>query len=133
MMFIYHFLLLHTTLRVLSSSSPSIVNLQFAKQVLQLFVEQAEIIYGASFLSYNVHVLLHLVDDVAKLGPLDSFSAFPFENNMRVFEKYCKKPHLYLQQIARRIADKTNYLDRFTTKRNNDAPIKVPMGLAGAR
>jgi len=104
-----HFLLLHTTLRVLSSSSPSIMNLQFAKQALQLFVEQAEIIYGASFLLYNVHALLHLVDDVIKLGPLDFFSAFPFENNMRVFKRYCRKPHLYLQQIAHRIAEETNY------------------------
>jgi len=136
-----HFLLLHTTLRVLSSSSPSIVNLQFAKQALQLFVEQAEIIYGASFLSYNVHALLHLVDDVVKLGPLDSFSAFSFENNMRVFKRYCRKPHLYLQQIAHRIAEETNYLDRFTTRQINDAPVKVtkrytgkvPIGLAGAR
>jgi len=73
-------------------------------------VEQTEIIYGASFLSYNVHALLHLVDDIAKLGPLDSFSAFLFENNMRVFKRYCRKPHLYLQQIARRIAGETNYL-----------------------
>jgi len=103
-------------------------------------VEKAEIIYGGIF--PVVYDFLHLVDNVAKLGHLDSFLAFPFENNMRVFKRYCKKPHLYLQQIARRIAEETNYLDRFTTRRNNDAPVKVtkqcytgkvPMGLAGAR
>lgn len=33
------------------------------------------------------------------------FSAFPYENNMVIFKKYCRKPGLFLQQIANRIAE----------------------------
>jgi len=42
---------------------------------------------------------------VQQLGPLDSFSAFPYENNMTIFRKYCRKPNLPLQQISNRFAE----------------------------
>ena len=29
---------------------------------------------------YNVHGLIHIAEDVKRFGPLDSYSAFPFEN-----------------------------------------------------
>nr|CAH0112032.1 unnamed protein product [Daphnia galeata] len=51
----------------------------YAKQLLVLFVTEARAIYGEKFLSYNVHNLIHLADDVRHFGNLDSFSAFAFE------------------------------------------------------
>lgn len=59
-------------------------------------------------MSYNIHGLLHLVEDVSRFGPLDSHSTFPYENNMMYFRKLCRKPHLQLQQIALRQAEKDN-------------------------
>ena len=32
----------------------------------------------SGILVYNVHNLIHLVDDVEKFGPLDTFSAYSF-------------------------------------------------------
>ena len=37
-------------------------------------------IYGEVALVYNMHNLLHVVDDARLLGALDNFSAFPFES-----------------------------------------------------
>jgi len=62
--------------------------------------------YEYTFLSYNVHALLHLTKDVERLGSLDSFSAFPYENNISFFRKYYRKPHRPLQQFFYRQAEK---------------------------
>ncbi|XP_011876846.1 PREDICTED: uncharacterized protein LOC105566980 [Vollenhovia emeryi] len=100
-----HFLFLHTAIRILISNSPSKVYLNFAELALQKFVARCENLYGLSFISYNVHGLLHLTNDVRQLGPLDSFSAFPYENNMPVFRKYCRKPNFPLQQFYNRMSE----------------------------
>lgn len=104
-----HFLLLHTSIRVLVLPNPSEQLLKYAEEALKLFVNCAKPLYGAAFLSYNVHGLLHLVEDVRNLGPLDRNSAFPFENNMPMFKKFVRTHHLPLQQFALRLMER-NYL-----------------------
>jgi len=42
---------------------------------------------------------------VRHLGNLDSFSAFPYESNMAIFKKYCRKPDLPIQQFFNRMAE----------------------------
>ncbi|EFN67397.1 hypothetical protein EAG_07631, partial [Camponotus floridanus] len=100
-----HFLLLHAAIRILISTSPSKTYLNFAELALQKFVLRCINLYGPTFNSYNVHGLIHLTDDMRQLGPLDSFSAFPYENNMAVFKKYCRKPGSVLQQISNRFVE----------------------------
>ncbi|XP_043277800.1 uncharacterized protein [Venturia canescens] len=73
---------------------------------LKIFVQQGVSLYGNDFVSYNVHGLLHLVDDVERFSPADEYSAFPYENAIKVFRRYVRKPHLSLQQIANRIAER---------------------------
>lgn len=70
-------------------------------------------------MSFNVHGLLHVVDDVKTLGPLESYSALAYENNMRILKKYCRKPHLTLQQIARRRAEQSNCSERNDNRKSN--------------
>lgn len=43
-------------------------------------MENSGKIHGKDMLVYNVYGLSHLADDVAKFGPLYTFSAFPFES-----------------------------------------------------
>lgn len=125
-----HFLFLHTAVRILVSNSPSRQNLSFAELALQKFVLRCENLYGATFNSYNVHGILHITDDVRRFGNLDSFSAFPYENNMKIFRKYCRKPSLTLQQFFNRMIEtrihSTRNCDvdssvRVSMPRNNDA------------
>lgn len=98
-----HFLLLSCAIRILMSDISSNEDILFAKQALRKFVILSENLYGIEFMSYNLHGLLHLADDVQLLGKLDSFSAFDFENYMPEFRNFVRKPHLPLQQFIRRL------------------------------
>ncbi|XP_070169777.1 uncharacterized protein [Polyergus mexicanus] len=118
-----HFLFLHVAIRILVSNSPSKLQLRFAELALQKFVQRSKNLYGSTFNSYNVHGLLHLTNDVRHLGKLDSFSAFPYENNMTIFRKYCRKPGLSLQQFFNRMAEIE--IHGTNQNRDNDSSIHV--------
>ncbi|XP_026673600.1 uncharacterized protein LOC113464963, partial [Ceratina calcarata] len=80
-----HFLLIHSASRALSKSHPCDGDLEFAEMSLKVYVECCQHIYGDTFLTYNIHGLLHVVSDVRTLGNLDNYSAFPYENNLMFF------------------------------------------------
>lgn len=117
-----HFLLFHAAVRALCHSKVSPTQITFAKLALEKFVETCPCFYDVTFLSYNVHALLHLSKDVERLGPLDSFSAFPYENNIMFFRKYYRKPHRPLQQFAFREAERQK---REELKPSNVDAVKV--------
>lgn len=84
----YHFLLFHVSMRILVSCVyNSNTNLIFCEMALKQFVLLSEEIYGSTFLSYNIHGILHLIEDVRRFGPCHSYSLFPYENNMKSFRK----------------------------------------------
>jgi len=113
-----HFLLLHSAIRVLVSSSLSEDRLDFAHTALNIFINRAEDIYGPEFLSYITLCLLHLVDDVRRFGSLNELSMFPYENNMMYFRKACRKPHQHLQQIVNRRHEKLQIAVSITNHTN---------------
>lgn len=115
-----HFLKLFCAIRILSSPATHIVNANFAEQLLESFVLQYGDIYEPQELVYNIHSLLHIVEEVRKYGPLYSFSAYKFENHMREIKKYIRKPNQILQQISKRL-EEINVI--------ND--IKNPIGFVG--
>ena len=80
--------------------------LDIAEILLQEFVEEFQELYSARNVSFNVHSLLHVVDEVRKFGPLDSFSAFPFENFIGKVKKMVKSGNKPLEQISNRIYEK---------------------------
>lgn len=100
-----NFMLLHTGIKILSlphlCQDPVLNN--YAKELLIAFVQHCKIIYGEWFISYSVHCLIHLADDVIKFGHLDNFSTFPFENNMKKIKAMIRKNERPLIQIVRRI------------------------------
>lgn len=59
----------------------------YAKNLMKCFVETNIDIYGQDFVSYNVHNLLHIHEDVIRFSNLNEFSAFPFENYMIQLKK----------------------------------------------
>lgn len=83
--------------------------IEFANKLLHYFVKSFSHIYGPHFVSYNVHGLLHLVDDYQHFGPLDSCSCFPFENYMKVLKTALRKNDLPLQRFIRRYNEKCSY------------------------
>jgi len=136
-----HFLFLHSAIRTLCSKSPSRTLLRRAEVAIKKFVEKCQVFYKLSFLSYNVHALLHLVKDVEHFRePLDNFSAFKFENNMPFFRRSYRKPHLALQQFALRQVEINNIQKELrpthvTTTfiklfdKHNEGPLPVELSL----
>lgn len=80
-----YFLLLHAIFRILVSPSPSQNQLFFADIAMKKWVERCATLYGPEFLSYNIHGLSHLVDDVRVLGPLDKFFSVPIREQYAIF------------------------------------------------
>lgn len=62
-------------------------------------------LYGEAQLVYNVHSLLHVVDDVKNFGPLDAFSAFSFESHMYKIKKMIRRNNNPLAQLCNRVGE----------------------------
>jgi len=75
--------------------------LQLCHQLLCNFVNEASLLYGKSFVSYNVHSLTHLVDDYWHFGSLETVNAFVFESYLGILKKCIKSGYKPLQQVAR--------------------------------
>lgn len=99
-----HFLSLHISIRILASADLSGQShfLMYADKLLQYFVNKFGEIYGREYVGHNVHNLLHLVKDVRRFGPLDSFSCFRFENYMSQIKKTLKTSNHPLEQYINR-------------------------------
>lgn len=66
------------------------------------FSEKQGVIWRWSFLSYNVHNLIHLADVATKFGSLDTISCFPFENHLGTIKNLIRKPNEPLALVIRR-------------------------------
>lgn len=111
-----NFLLLSVSMRILLSPalcSPD--NCDYAEEILKLFVTDFAAIYGAEFVSYNMHSLIHLAQDARNFGPLDSVSAFPFETFLGKLKKLVRRPQNPVQQLVRRIHEKQKVASQKTT------------------
>lgn len=84
--------------------------------MLCAFVRIFPSIYGKHKVSYNIHGLLHIAQCVSQFGPVDSFSAYRFENHMQKIKKMIRKPSQLLQQLANRCSENeilnTNNVDQ---------------------
>lgn len=67
--------------------------------------------YEPKILVYNVYLLQHLPDDVRAHGPLDCFSAFPFESYMRQIKRSMHSAYVVAKQAAQRYVE-ISFCDR---------------------
>ena len=104
----------------------------FIDTLYRKFVVHFQQIYGLKNVVYNVHVLIHLAAVASKYGSLDNVSGFPFENHLQSFKRLVRRPGSTLQQIVRRIDEKTrlgnkNAADEMKQTRflwqHNDGPL----------
>lgn len=86
--------------------------LDYARQLLEFFVQSFQNIYGVQYVSHNIHELLHLCDDYIEYGPLDNCSAFKFENHMKQLKSYLRKHEKPFQQVINRYHER--YADQIT-------------------
>nr|XP_050042572.1 uncharacterized protein LOC126539779 [Dermacentor andersoni] len=100
-----HFLMFHVAIRILASPQCYCEYNDFAKDVLRYFVQEFSELYGRNQLVYNVHSLIHLADQCRDHGPLDQFSAFPFESYLGRMKKLLRSSNKPLSQLSRRISE----------------------------
>jgi hypothetical protein len=103
--FYNNFLVLSVALRILASPVQTDEYILYAEQLLNSFVTNFQDLYGKENVSYNVHGLIHLADDVRRHGDLNLFSAFKFENHLGKIKRLIKSHRLPLQQVHRRIIE----------------------------
>lgn len=102
-------LLLTVSLSVLLNSNDEIRNsyLPYARELLKCFVQQCRDIYGQSFIVYNVHNLLHLVDDVENYQcSLNDICAFPYENELHKIKQLVRSSNNLVSQVFKRLTEK---------------------------
>lgn len=104
-----NFMLLNFAITILLSNNYTKENsyIEFASKLLKVFVKHAITLYGKEFCVYNVHILTHITDDAKKYGSLNSINCFPFENYLQTLKKMLRKSNLPLQQVVRRLAEKS--------------------------
>ena len=100
-----HLLTLHVAIKILSSDRFCYRLNSYAKNLLEVFVKNAAILYGKTFITYNIHNLIHLADNVMLFGPLHTFSAYIFENELGKIKRLLRKSEKPLQQIVKRLAE----------------------------
>lgn len=101
-----HFMLLSVGMYCCLNANLCEYYADYAQILFTSFVQQGLKIYGQEFVVYNVHSLIHILDDVRLFGALDNISSFPFENHLRSLKKSIRRPGMPLQQIVRRLTEK---------------------------
>lgn len=104
-----NFLLLSVAIRILASPVLSQELNSYAEILLKHFVQHFAALYGGNMVSYNVHSVIHLPADVRRHGPVDDFSAFPFENFLGQMKKMVRQPKNAVQQVVLRLDEMSRF------------------------
>ena len=106
-----HFLTLTVAISILLCPNDIFRNqyLAYSKELLQYFVQKSKHIYGNTFISYNVHGLIHLHEDVKYFQcSLNEICAFPFENHLQFIKKLVRNSTNPIVQVAKRLNEFEN-------------------------
>lgn len=78
--FYKHFLLLNFAMKKLCNQTCT-NDITSIRSLLDQFVREFKDLYGLNKLTYVVHSLIHICDDVERYGCTQNFSAYKYENN----------------------------------------------------
>lgn len=118
-----HFLNLYCAIVICTRHDQSAANYDVARQMLLDFLKGVKVLYGLQMFTSNMHNLCHLVDDVERFGPLDTFSAYPFESKLFQLKRAVRTGNLPLSQVSRRVTEMQQNL----SKSNSDNLLKTPV------
>jgi hypothetical protein len=93
-------------MRILACPELCVTQNAYAKSLMKHFVSVFGLLYGKHLISYNIHGLIHLSDDVLQFGHVDVFSSFEFENHLQTVKRLIRKGDRPLQQAANRLHEK---------------------------
>lgn len=101
-------LMLHCAIFILSSYDLTEKYCHIADKLLKNFVTKSAQVLNDDFVVFNVHNLIHIVEDVKLYGSLNDFSCFPFENYLYILKNKLHSTSKPLEQIHRRIEEIDN-------------------------
>lgn len=114
------FLLLHFAIFILASPVLHKIMNDYANILLRTFIKHSVTIFGKKFVVYNVHSLCYLAQECNDYGPLESFSAFCYENKLKTIKNHLKSGFKPLQQVAKREIERGNERIVFMDSENNE-------------
>lgn len=103
-----HFMMFSIAIRILVDPHRYLSFNSIASTLLKSFVDNFGYLYDISFISYNVHNLIHLAECCMMYGPADNFSAFPFETKLGQIKRLVKHGRKTLQQVVNRLQESMN-------------------------
>lgn len=110
-----HLLLFTMSCRLLSAKDP-LHHVDQVRQNLIKFVNDAPHIFGSTFVSLNIHNLIHVPDDVEYTGcNLNELSAFTFESYLGNMTSLMRSPLNLVAQYNRRLFEQENYAEKVTS------------------
>jgi hypothetical protein len=96
----------------------------YVHELFKMVVEQSVTIYRPEFVVYNVHCLVHLAAEANERGCLDSFSAFPYENELKTLKRLVRKAAVPLSQVVRRLSEKNDHHSTQNLHLQSDCAVK---------
>lgn len=103
-----HFLCLSIAMSILLNDDDAFrsTHLPYARNLLKSFVRESKDLYGPTFITYNVHSLLHIADDCVTYGvSLNKISAFPYENFLGRLKRLVRNANNPIAQVAKRLSE----------------------------
>ncbi|XP_071653015.1 uncharacterized protein [Temnothorax longispinosus] len=97
------FMLFSQSIYRLLQSEISVLDLKKCEIDLMRFVGETEIFYGETAMTFNVHVITHVVQSVIKCGPLWGNSTFQFENGIYICKQQLNGPKGVYQQMSKKL------------------------------
>ena len=79
--------------------------------LVEKFITNCENLYGASFIVYNVHQILHFPLYAKLYGSLDKISAYQFENKLGSIKKYVRSSHSGITSLVKDMKGKKLQLE----------------------
>lgn len=122
-----HFLHFYCAIVICSRHDQCDENYNIARSLISDFHKGVKMIYGQHMFSSNMHSLCHLVDDVQRFGPLDTFDAYPFESKLFQLKRLIRSGNLPLAQASNRINEMQNSLPKSSNPAQFTILLKKPM------
>ena len=114
-----HFIALAVAISILCDENEESRNqfLDYASSLIKFFVKESPKLYSDGFVTYNIHSLLHVPEDVEHFdASLDSISAFPFESYLRFLKSLVRGSKNPIKQVVNRLAERKSFnIDRELT------------------
>ena len=123
-----HFLYFYVAVRIMSSEEycESHENLKWCEELLRSFVKNSIALYGPPFVTYIIHSLIHLPQDVIEFGPLQKWSSYWSENELGKIKLLPKSKNKMLQQVVKRLDERIKNNLLCETEVSVDTKVKRP-------